>query len=126
MTLTLTALRPIRSGRCSTIILLCRPFDLFTLCIDLSCQSVQYKYSPESSNNITIINMHSFIHYVGLYSTSSRLPLKSTPDPSTAKKSSFKARVECVGANPGEKSQCQWKPIPNRGANDQQCTSLVS
>jgi len=33
---------------------------------------------------------------MNLYSTSSRLLLRSAPDSSTAKKSSFKARVECV------------------------------
>src|SRR6218665_3028047 len=52
---------------------------------------------------------------MNLYSASSRLLLRSAPDPSTAKKSSFKGRVECVRVNPGEQSHCQWKPIPNRG-----------
>src|SRR6218665_573376 len=37
--------------------------------------------------------LHSFIHYMNLYSASSRLLLRSAPDSSTAKKSSFKARV---------------------------------
>ena len=40
--------------------------------------------------------IHSFIHYMNLYSTSSMLLLRSAPDSSTAKKSSFKARVECI------------------------------
>ena len=44
---------------------------------------------------------HSFIHYMDLYSASSRLLLRSAPDFSTAKKSSFKAGVECVRVNPG-------------------------
>jgi len=34
------------------------------------------------------------MHYMNLYSASSRLLLRSAPDSSTAKKSSFKARVE--------------------------------
>src|SRR6218665_958071 len=49
-----------------------------------------------------------FIHYVDLYSASSRSLLKSAPDSSTAKNSSFKARVECVRVNPGVQSQCQF------------------
>jgi len=51
-----------------------------------------------------------FIHYVDLYSASSRL-LRSASDSSMAKKSSFKARVERVRVNPGEQSQCKWKPL---------------
>jgi len=47
---------------------------------------------------------------VDLYSASLRLLLRSAPDSSTAKKNSFKARVECVRVNPEEQSQCQWKP----------------
>jgi len=43
-----------------------------------------------------------------------------------AKKSSFKARIECVRVNPGEQSQCQWKPIPNRGAYYRECSNLAS
>jgi len=69
-----------------------------------------------------IAQLHSFIHYVNLYSASSRVLLRSAPDSSMAKKSSFKARVECVGVNPGEQS----KPIPNRGTNHRECTSLAS
>ena len=40
--------------------------------------------------------MHSFIHYEDLYIASSRLLLRSAPDPCTAKKKSFEAGVECV------------------------------
>src|SRR6218665_1266155 len=58
-----------------------------------------------------------FIHYGDLYSASSRLLLRSAPDPCTAKKKSFKARVECVRKNPGEQSLRQRTPIPHRGAN---------
>src|SRR6218665_2744823 len=40
----------------------------------------------------------SFIHYVDLYSAFSRFLLRSAPDSSTAKESSFEGyRVECVG-----------------------------
>ena len=53
----------------------------------------------------------SFIHYGDLYSASSRLLLRSAPDPCTAKKKSFEARVECVRKNPGEQSLHQRKPI---------------
>ena len=73
-----------------------------------------------------LIIVCSFIHYMDLYSASSRLLLRSAPDSSTAKRSSFKARVRCVRMNPGEQSQCQWKPIPNRGAYHQEFTSLAS
>ena len=42
--------------------------------------------------NATLI--HSFNHYGDLYSAPSRLLLRSAPDPCTAKRKSFKARVE--------------------------------
>src|SRR6218665_3174798 len=57
----------------------------------------------------------SFILYGDLYSTPSRLLLRSAPDPCTAKKKSFEARVECVRKNPLEQSLRQRKPIPHRG-----------
>src|SRR6218665_2163986 len=38
----------------------------------------------------------SFIHYGDLYSASSRLLLRSAPNPCTAKKKNFEAGVECV------------------------------
>src|SRR6218665_3440160 len=44
--------------------------------------------------------IHSFIHYMDLYSASSRLLLRSAPDSSTAKRNSFKARVQCVHPSP--------------------------
>src|SRR6218665_3334137 len=47
---------------------------------------------------------NSFIHYRDLYSASSRLLFRSAPDPCTAKRKSFEARVECVRKNPGEQS----------------------
>ena len=42
------------------------------------------------------VHNNSFIHYGDLYSTSSTLPLRSAPDPCTAKKKSFETRVECA------------------------------
>jgi len=59
------------------------------------------------------IVIHSFIHYEDLYSASSRLLLRSAPDPCMAKKKSFEARVGCVSKNPGEQSLRQRKPIPH-------------
>ena len=44
------------------------------------------------------------------------LLLRSAPDPRMAKKNTFQTRVECVRMNPGEQSQCQWKPIPHAGS----------
>src|SRR6218665_1936826 len=76
----------------------------------------QLKSRPSGTGVVT----NSFNHYMNLYSASSRLLLRSTPDSSTAKKSSFKARVEYVRVNPGEQSQCQWKPIPSRGSYDRE------
>src|SRR6218665_678960 len=58
-----------------------------------------------------------FIYYEDLYSASSRLLLRSVPDPCTAKKNSFQARVECVGKNHGDQTLCQRKPIPHGGTN---------
>ena len=68
------------------------------------------KWRPE--NYFHVIQ---FVHYMDLCCISSRLLLRSAPDSRTAKRSSFKARVECVGLNHGEQSQRQWKPILNRG-----------
>ena len=45
---------------------------------------------------VVIKQIHSFIHYEDLYSASSRLLLRSAPDPCTAKKKSVEARVEYV------------------------------
>ena len=56
--------------------------------------------------------VHPFIFYMNLCCASSRLLLRSATDSSTAKRSSFKARVECVRVNRGEQSVCRWKPIP--------------
>src|SRR6218665_2687002 len=72
----------------------------------------------------TIAKTQAFIHYGDLYSASSRLLLRSAPDPCTAKKTSFEAGVECVRKNPGEQSLRQRKPIPHRGANHRECTGL--
>src|SRR6218665_1672729 len=68
--------------------------------------------------------IHSFIHYRDLYSASSRLLIRSAPDPCTAKKKSFEARGKCVRKNPGEQSLHQRKAIPHRGANHRECTGL--
>src|SRR6218665_628241 len=68
--------------------------------------------------------LSSFIHYGDLYSASSRLLLRSAPNPCMAKKNNFQARVECFGKNPGEQSLCQRKPIPHRGVNHRECTRL--
>ena len=35
-----------------------------------------------------------------------------------AKNNSFQARIKCVRMNPGEQSQCQWKPFPHWGAKN--------
>src|SRR6218665_2412733 len=56
------------------------------------------------------LRMCVFIHYEDLYSASSRLLLRSAPDPCTAKKKSFGARVKCVRKNPGEQLLRQRKP----------------
>src|SRR6218665_1659295 len=66
----------------------------------------------------------SFVDYEDLYSAFSRLLPRSSPDPCRARKNSFEARVECVRMNPGEQSQCQWKPISHGRANHRECTGL--
>ena len=47
------------------------------------------------------------------YGVSSRLLLRSAPDPCTAKMNSFQARIECR-KEPWGAIECQWKPIPHR------------
>ena len=66
----------------------------------------------------------SFIHCADLYCASSRLLLRSAPDPGTAKRNSFQDRVECVTMNPGEQSLRHWKSIPHGRANHQEYSSL--
>src|SRR6218665_3745379 len=96
----------------------------------LSIQNVQCKIHCFHLQNLefcpkadVITFIHS-IHYRDLYSAPSRLLLRSAPDPCTAKKKSFEARVECARKNPGEQSLRQRKLIPHRGANHQECTGL--
>ena len=57
-------------------------------------------YCTTIRNVIILRIIHSFIHYMNVYSASSKLLHRSSPDFSTVKKSSFKARVECVGLEP--------------------------
>src|SRR6218665_1951640 len=78
----------------------------------------------KNKNRVIHSFIHSFIHYGDLYSAPSILLLRSAPDPCTAEKKSFEARVECVRKNPGEQSLCQRKPIPHRGSNHRECTDL--
>ena len=59
--------------------------------------------------------IHSFIYYGDLYSASSRLLLRSPPDPCTAKKKSFEARVECVRKNLGSNHCAKGSPFHTEG-----------
>src|SRR6218665_2987023 len=78
-------------------------------CVGYSPLQLQvYSKSTKECHPHTI---HSFINYGDLYSAPSRLPLRSAPDPCTAKKKSFETRVECVRKNPGKQSLRQRKPI---------------
>ena len=45
------------------------------------------------------------------------LLLGSAPDPSTAEKDSFEARIERFRVDSGMQSQRQREPVPERGAN---------
>src|SRR6218665_3007671 len=96
--------------------------------IEWILKTIRSKYisviSPKESIHSFI---HSFIHYEDLYSAPSRLLLRSAPDPCTAKKKSFEARVECARKNLGEQSLRGLrprKPIPHRGTNHRECTGL--
>src|SRR6218665_1086504 len=66
-------------------------------------------------NNSQNPGIHSFIHYGDLYSASSRLLLRSAPDPCTAKKKSFEAGVECVRKNPGSNRCAKGSPFHTEG-----------
>ena len=70
--------------------------------------------------------IHSFIHYEDLYSAPSRLLLRSAPDPSTAEKDSFEARIERFRVDSGMQAQHQRKPVPERGANHWEGAILLS
>ena len=60
-------------------------------------------HSKLANSNAAI---HSFIHYGDLYSTPSRLLLRSAPDPCAAKEKSFEARVKCVRKFRFDSSKC--------------------
>ena len=66
----------------------------------------------------------SFIHSKDLYSAPSTLLLRSAPDPSTAEKDSFEARIERFRVDSAMQSQCQREPIPEGGANH--CYTVAS
>src|SRR6218665_3637006 len=75
-------------------------FILLLLAVVIFCTCLvinRCSYCPLLLRRYNLINsfIHSFIHYVDLYSASSRLLLRSAPDYSMAKKNSLKARVEC-------------------------------
>ena len=65
--------------------------------------------------NWDLLHIHSFIHYKDLYSAPSRLLLRSAPDPCTAKKKSFEARLECVRRNPGSNRCARGSPFHTEG-----------
>ena len=50
-----------------------------------------------------------------LYNASFGSLLRTDPDSGKPKKGSFKARVEFVGVNPGEKSHCNGSPFQTEG-----------
>lgn len=56
-------------------------------------------------------NHHSFIHHKDLWSTSSRLIPRSAPNPSMAKRTVLRLRVEQVRMDLGEQSQCHYCPF---------------
>jgi hypothetical protein len=58
--------------------------------------------------------IYSFIHFEHLYSASSRGLLRGAPDPGTAKKSSLKLGVKCLGGDSGEQAKGQREAIPCR------------
>src|SRR6218665_191655 len=91
---------------------------------DLEIWNSRKDYKAAETIAKTQAFIHSFIHYRDLYSASSRLLLRSAPNPCTAKKKSFEAGVECVRKKHGEQSLRQRKPIPHRGANHRECTGL--
>ena len=70
--------------------------------------------------------LYIFIHYEDLYSAPSRLLLRSAPDPSTAEKDSFEARIERFRVDSGMQSQRQREPIPEGGANHWEGAILLS
>ena len=55
-------------------------------------------FSPQTRRQVSATAF--IIHYEDLYSASSRLLLRSAPNPCTCKRNSFLAGVECVGKNP--------------------------
>src|SRR6218665_208681 len=65
--------------------------------------------------DIMFLGQHSFIHYGDLYSASSRLLLRSAPDPCTAKMNSFEATVECVRMNPESNRSANESPFHTEG-----------
>src|SRR6218665_1606183 len=82
---------------------------------DLEIWSSRKDYKAAETIANTQAFIHSFIHYGDLYSASSRLILRSAPDPCTAKKKSFEAGVECVRKNPGSNRCAKGSPFHTEG-----------
>src|SRR5688572_29247149 len=93
-----------------------------------------YKYIVSERNDLKVFKegdaihlwFFLFIHYEDLYSAPSRLLLRSAPDPSTAEKDSFEARIEIFRVDSGMQSQLKGEPIPERGANHSESAILLS
>ena|SRR6218665_1543381 len=93
------------------IFILCVMFAGIKFSILLQC--LQLEVTLEFFN-LALHLVHSFIRHIDLYSAFLMLLLRSTPDPCTAKKNSFQARVECVRMNPGNNRCANGKSILHR------------
>ena len=69
----------------------------------------------EETDHVPLYSLRSF--YEVLYSTPSRLLLRSAPDPSTAEKDSFEASIDRFRVDSGMQAQRQREPVPEGGAN---------
>src|SRR6218665_1699114 len=65
------------------------------------------------------------MHYGDLYSAPSMLLLRSVPDPCTAEKKSFEARVICVRNNPGCNRCDKGSPFHTEGPTTENARAWV-
>src|SRR6218665_466362 len=71
-----------------------------------SCSQTDSRLDFSSS-----LSLERFMHFSNLYITTSRLLLRETLEPRTAKKQGFKARVECVRIDLRRKVRYDGRPF---------------
>src|SRR6218665_605410 len=98
--------------------------SIFDESSEMSVQNNNLRHKIKRQAFLRLCIACSFIHYGNSYSASSRLLLRSAPDPCTAKYNSFGGRIECVRVKPGEQSLRHRVHSTRRMTKHRGCTIL--